>query len=70
MNDRSPCTLLNSLHMVVRSGCGVALVGYMSGRGTAQSFGSRQGVALMTLSVCYINEFSVLCQPLGVRLLC
>ena len=70
MDDRSPCTLLNSLHMVVSSGCGVALVGYMSGRDTAQSLGSWQGVALMTLSVCYINEFSVLCQPLGVRLLC
>ena len=70
MDDRSPCTLLNSLHMVVRSSCGVALVGNMSGRDTALSLGSRQGVALMTLSVCYINEFSVLCQPLGVRLLC
>ena len=32
--------------MVVRSGCGVALVGYMSGRDTAQSLGYRQGVAL------------------------
>ena len=30
---------LNSLHMVVRFGCGVALVGYMSGRDTAQSLG-------------------------------
>ena len=70
MDDMSPCTHLKLLHMVVRSGCGVALVGYMSGRDTAQSLGSRQGVVLMTLSVCYINEFSVLCQPLGVRLLC
>ena len=56
--------------MEVRYGCGVALVGYMSGRDTAQSLGSQQGVALMTLSVCYTNEFSVLYQPLGVRLLC
>ena len=60
---------LNLLHMVVRCGCGVALLGYMSGRDIVQSFGSQQGVALMTLSVYYINEFSVLFQPLGVRLL-
>ena len=59
----------NLLHMVVRSGCGVALVGHMSGRDTAQSLGSQQGEALMTLSVCYINEFLVLFQYLAVRLL-
>ena len=29
----------------------------MSGRGTTQSLGSQQGIALMTFSVCYINEF-------------
>ena len=55
--------------MVVRSGCGVVLVGHMSGRDTAQSLGSHQGEALMTLSVCYINEFLVLFQYLAVRLL-
>ena len=70
LDDRRSCTHLNLLHMVVRYGCGVALVGYMSGRDTAQSLGSRQGVALVTLSVCYTNEFSELCQPLGVSLLC
>ena len=43
--------------MVVRSGCGVTLVGYMSGRYTAQSLGYQQGVSLMALYVCYINEF-------------
>ena len=48
---------LNLLHMVVRSGCDVTLVGYMSGRDTAQSLGCQQGVALIALSVCYINEF-------------
>ena len=35
-DNRSLCTHLNLLHMVVRSGCGVALVGHMSGRDTAQ----------------------------------
>ena len=46
------------------------LLGYMPGRDIAQSCESQQGVALMTLSVCYTNEFSVLCQPLVIRLLC
>ena len=55
--------------MVVRSGCGVALVGYMSGRDTAQSLGCQQGVALMALSVCYIDEFLALFQNLAGRLL-
>ena len=56
---------LSSLHMVVRSGCGVALVGYMSGRDIAQSLGCQQGVALLTLSVCYIDEFLTLFQNLA-----
>ena len=55
--------------MVVRSGCGIALVGYMSGRYTAQSLGCRQGVALMTLSVCCIDEFLALFQNIAGRLL-
>ena len=56
-DDRSLSKNLNSLHVVFRSGCGVALVGYMSGRETAQSLGCQQGVALMALSVCYIDDF-------------
>ena len=60
---------LNLLHMVARSSYGVALVGYMSGKDTAQSLGSRQGVALMTLYVCYINEFSLLFQHLVLNFL-
>ena len=55
--------------MVVRSGCGVALVGYMSGMDTAQSLGCQQGVAVMALSLCYINEFLALFQSLAGRLL-
>ena len=51
--------------MVVRSGCGVALVGYMSGRDIAQSLGCQQGVALMALSVCYIDEFLTLFKNLA-----
>ena len=46
--------------MVVKSGCGVAFVGYMADRDTAQSLGCQQGVALMTIHVYYINEFSVI----------
>ena len=60
LNDKSLCKYLNSLHIVVRVGCGVALVGYMSGRDTAQSLGCRQVVALMALTVCYINELLML----------
>ena len=51
--------------MVVRYGCGVALVAYMSGRDTAQSLGHQQRVALMALSVCYIDEFLTLFQNLA-----
>ena len=57
LKDQSLSKYLDSLHMVVRFGCGVSLVGYMSGRDTAQSFGCWQVVALMALTVCYINEF-------------
>ena len=32
LNDQSLSKYLDSLHMVVRFGCGVSLVGYMSGR--------------------------------------
>ena len=39
LNDQSLSKYLNLLHIVVRFGCGVALVGYMSGRDTAQSLG-------------------------------
>ena len=53
--------------MVVRSGHGVAPVGYMSGRDPARALGSQQGITFMTLSVRYINEFSVLSQLLDVR---
>ena len=60
LDDRSLSKNLNSLHMVVRSGCGVALVGCMYGRDTAQSLEYQQGVALMALSVCYINDFSAI----------
>ena len=48
--------------MVFRSGCGVALIGYMSGTDTPQSIGYQQGVTLMTLTVCFINAFLVLYQ--------
>ena len=65
---KSLCKTLNLLHMVVRFGCDVALVGYMSG--TAQPLGCQQGVALMALSVCYINEFLALFKNLAGRLLC
>ena len=57
LKDQSLSKYLDSLHMVVRFGCGVSLVGYMLGRDTAQSLGCWQVVALMALSVCYINEF-------------
>ena len=56
LNDQSLSKYFDSLHVVVRFGCGVSLVGYMSGRDTAQSLGCWQVVALMALSVCYINE--------------
>ena len=35
LKDQSLSKYLDSLHMVVRFGCGVSLVGYMSGRDTA-----------------------------------
>ena len=57
LDDRSLSTHLNLLHMVFRPGCGVAPVGYMAGRDTTQSLGCQQGVALMALSVCFINTF-------------
>ena len=54
--------------MVVRYGCGIALVGYMSGMDTAQSLGCRQGVAIIALPVCYIHDL-VLFQYIARRLL-
>ena len=62
LNDQSLSKYLDLLHMVVRFGCGVYLVGYTSGRDTAQSLGCWQVVALMALSVCYINELLMLFQ--------
>ena len=55
--DRSLGTYLNLLHMIVRSGCGFAFVGYISGKDTAQSLGYRLGVNLMVLFVYHINTF-------------
>ena len=60
LNDQSLSKYLDSLHIVVRFGCGVSLVGYMSGRDTAQSLGCWQVVTFMALSVCYINELLML----------
>ena len=60
LNDQSLSKYLDSLHVVVRFGCGVSLVGCTSGRDTAQSLGCWQVVALMALTVCYINELLML----------
>ena len=60
LNDQSLSKYLDSLHVVVRFGCGVSFVGCTSGRDTAQSLGCWQVVALMALSVCYINELLML----------
>ena len=62
LNDLSLSKYIDSLHMVVRFGCWVPLVSYMSGRDTAQSLGCWQVVALMALSVCYINELFMIFQ--------
>ena len=80
-NDQSLGKYLNALHIVVRFGCWVALDGYMSGRDTDQYFGCWQVVALMALTVCYINELLMLfqwlangllwwCSMLGVSIMC
>ena len=50
--------------MIVRSGCGVALVGYKSVKDTAQSLCYQQGVSLMTVSVCHTNKFKCYCNTL------